>query len=292
MRKSGGGFIAASDKENYPLVSVVIPVYNAKDFIGESIDSVRNQDYQNWELLVVDDGSTDKSRDIVFDYTKLDPRIRLINLAHNSGTPGKPRNVGIKNARGKYISFLDADDLWVEEKLSRQVYFLEQNENVFLLYSRYLICKNGKVLSGKIMPDLKRMKSGNIFKSLYLFGNFISTATVMFRNRYEKNYLFAENPCSLEDLGFWLKISKNEIISYIEDPLSIYRLRPGSDSSDTGLLFTRYLTLIREWRRGVGIGMMCLSCFFLCLEMIRVILRKIKRSFEHAFATEEENYAE
>ena len=103
------------------LVSIVVPVFNSEKFIIETIQSVKKQTYQNWELLLVNDCSTDKSEQIIRKYEE-DKRIRLINLKANSGA-AIARNTGINNAKGKYIAFLDADDLWNKEKLEKQIKF-------------------------------------------------------------------------------------------------------------------------------------------------------------------------
>lgn len=266
------------DNKNYPLVSVIIPMYNAEKFIGECIDSVRRQEYRNWEMFVVDDCSSDKSRDIVLEYVRKDNRIKFISSELNSHSPGRTRNIGIKNANGKYVAFLDADDLWLEKKLPKQVAFLEQHEDIFLLYSRYQIWKNGKIIN-KIAPPTKKMKSGKIFSSLFLFGNFISCATVIFRNRYKNNYLFDEDPRSMEDFDFWLKISRNENISFIDEPLVIYRVYQSSTTADITVLLFKCLTSLKKWKKEVSFKMMCIGHLFLFFQMGCLALGKIKDSF-------------
>lgn len=261
-----------------PLVSVIIPMYNAQGFIGECLESVIRQDYRNWELFVVDNCSTDKSRGIVSEYAKKDNRIKLIGLESNSGSPARPRNIGIKNAKGKYLAFLDADDLWLEEKISKQVAFLEQHEDIFLLYCRYRIWKNGKVIS-KISPPVRKMKSGKIFGSLFLFGNFISCATVMYRNKFENGYLFDENPGSMEDFDLWLRISRNENISFIADePLAIYRVHHSSTTSDIAGYLRKYLTFLKKWKKNVPFRMMFIGYLSLFFQICCLAMRRIKDS--------------
>lgn len=254
-------------------------MYNAETFIGESIESVRNQEYQNWEMFVVDNCSTDKSRDVVLGYAEKDPRIKLITSGSNSGSPARPRNIGVKDAQGKYIAFLDADDLWLKEKLGKQVDFLEQHDDVFLLYSRYLVLKNGKILDNKIVPPIYKMKSGRIFDSLFLSDNFIPCLTVIFRNRHTENYLFDENPESMEDFDLWLKISKNEIISFIDEPLAVYRVHGKSTTADISVFLSKYLTLLKKWRNEVSLPMRCARYFLLLFQASHFVLRKVKDSF-------------
>lgn len=105
-----------------PLISVIIPFYNMEAFLAEAVESVRHQDYSNWELLLVDDGSTDKSREIAQDYALLDRRIKyLMHEGHVNKGLTASRNHALQSASGEYIALLDADDLWLPEKLSRQV---------------------------------------------------------------------------------------------------------------------------------------------------------------------------
>ena len=108
-------------EEAQPLVTVITPIFNAQNFIAETIESVIDQTYQNWEMIIVDDCSTDNSRDIVKKYEVKDSRIKLIELEVNFGGPARPRNVGLDISKGDYLAFLDADDVWLENKLQVQI---------------------------------------------------------------------------------------------------------------------------------------------------------------------------
>ena len=108
------------------LVSIVVPVYNSEKFLKETIKTVTEQTYKNWELILVNDCSTDNSKSTIEKYAKEDNRIKVINLKENSGA-AIARNTGIEQAKGKYLAFLDADDLWNKEKLKKQIKFLEAN---------------------------------------------------------------------------------------------------------------------------------------------------------------------
>jgi len=115
-----------------PTVTVVTPSYNAESFIGRTIQSVLDQTWQDWELLVVDDCSKDATRDVVATYAAKDARIRLIALKKNNGAPAAPRNIGVSEARGRWIAFLDADDIWHPEKLSVQLLLAETKSASFI----------------------------------------------------------------------------------------------------------------------------------------------------------------
>ncbi len=167
-----------------PKVSVVIGSYNCEKFIHQTILSVIGQTFQDWELIIVDDCSTDNTCQEISRIK--DDRIRLIRLDRNSGLPAVPRNVAMKNARGDYIAFLDHDDLWLPRKLEKQVDFLEKNKDIFLLYTKCIVQRDGKQL--KVNP--KKLRSGRIFKDLFLNFNFIDVMTVVIRNKKDKNTYF------------------------------------------------------------------------------------------------------
>jgi len=134
--------------KNNPLVTVIIPLFNTEKYIAEAVESVLCQSYKNWELIVVDDYSTDGSINIASKYVAKDKRIRLIESQSNSGGAAKPRNIGLEYANGEYVAFLDADDIWLPQKIERQVALMEQNKNYALCYCDYeKINANGEYIS-------------------------------------------------------------------------------------------------------------------------------------------------
>jgi teichuronic acid biosynthesis glycosyltransferase TuaG len=118
-----------------PLVSILMPAYNAEMYISRSIKSVVEQTYQNWELLIVDDASLDNTKKIINRYTRQDIRIKAIFSEKNSTKPSIAKNIALKEASGAYIAFLDSDDMWRKDKLEIQVEFLQANEEIGLVYS-------------------------------------------------------------------------------------------------------------------------------------------------------------
>lgn len=116
--------------KNIDLVSVITPAYNSEKYISESIESVLSQTYKNWELIIVNDKSTDNTKDIIEHYVDKDSRIRLIELQENSGA-AVARNTALESAKGRYIAFLDSDDRWKKNKLEKQIEFMKQNEYSF-----------------------------------------------------------------------------------------------------------------------------------------------------------------
>lgn len=175
-----------------PTVSIILPVYNGGKFVGDTIQTILKQDYSDFELLIVNDGSTDNTFDIVRSVS--DPRIQTISLSRNSGI-GFARNRGIQEASGKLIAFADADDHWVEEKLSVQIAALDQNPQITLLFSDF---ENIDQISGTSTSGLSQQQAGlnvlhtkTLSDTLFLIldnateglliANFIATPTMIFR---------------------------------------------------------------------------------------------------------------
>jgi teichuronic acid biosynthesis glycosyltransferase TuaG len=206
-----------------PLVSVVMPAYNANRTIASSIKSVQRQSYANWELLVVDDCSTDDTGLIVRDLATIDGRIRLISLAKNSGRPAYPRNVAIKEAAGEFISFLDADDEWQPIKLKKQVSFMARSKIAFSCSGYDVISFAGEEI-GSFNPPM--VCSYNDL----LANNSVGCLTVMYDVRILGKQYFPI--CGHEDYALWLKILREgHSVHGLQEPLSRYRLTPGSASS-------------------------------------------------------------
>jgi glycosyltransferase involved in cell wall biosynthesis len=132
-----------------PLVSIITPVYNAARWLTETLDSVRSQTLTDWEHILVDDGSTDNSGSIVEAAVREDSRFHLLRTAHNEG-PAKARNIGLESARGRFIAFLDADDLWLPEKLSRCVGYMTKRGFAFIYHDYRHISHDGS-RTGKLV---------------------------------------------------------------------------------------------------------------------------------------------
>ena len=146
------------------LVSIIVPCYNSSKFICECIDSVLDQSYSNWEMLIVDDCSTDNSRDLILKYSKNNKKIKTFFLEQNVG-PAEARNIAISNSKGKYIAFLDSDDVWRNNKLERQIHFMNNNKISFSFTSYQPISENGKKKYSVIKVPKNRLPW--IFKKYY-----------------------------------------------------------------------------------------------------------------------------
>lgn len=156
-------------KEN--LISIITPMYNAENYIGQTIESVLHQTYSEWEMFIINDGSKDNCAEIVKKYAEKDNRIKLINQS-NSGA-SVARNNGITNAQGRYICFLDADDLWEPIFLQEQLSFLKENNAVFVCSAHKRIDKNNQEILKPFIPP-KQVNYFDILKTCS-----ISILTVM-----------------------------------------------------------------------------------------------------------------
>jgi glycosyltransferase involved in cell wall biosynthesis len=209
--------------ETNKLVSIIMPLYNAEQFIAQSIESVLKQSYKNFELLIVDDKSIDNSIKIVKKYMQEDKRIKLFFLDVNSG-PAKARNKAIKEANGRYISFLDSDDIWLPNKLQDQTLFLNEN-NLVLTYSSYeTIDENSKYINTRYV--LPQITYKDMLKSSQI-GNLTGIYDVIF---FGKVYM---EDIGHEDYIMWLKLLKNiPFAKGINYPLAQYRVASNSISSN------------------------------------------------------------
>ena len=206
------------------LVSIITPAYNAAAYIAETIESVFAQTYTNWEMLIVNDCSKDNTAEIVQSYAAKDKRIKLINLKQNSGS-AIARNAAIQNAKGRYIAFLDSDDLWKKEKLQKQIQFMQQNGYAFT-YTSY---EHFKETKENIQNQVQIPKSLNYQQALK--GNQIGCLTVMLDKKQMLNIHFTTQ--KHEDYILWLNILKQGITAYgIQESLALYRT--GNSKSISG----------------------------------------------------------
>ncbi len=196
-----------------PRVSVIIPTYNRDALLKRAIKSVLNQTYKEFEIIVVDDGSTDKTFDVVKKFE--DKRIKYIRLKERHGA-SHARNIGIKLARGKYIAFLDSDDEWLPKKLEKQINVLENSPpKVGVVYTGYWIIWDNKKFLGKI-PKMR----GYIFEDELLEDHISPTSCILLRKIcIEKVGGFDEELPARQDYDLWIRISKFFEFEYIREPL-------------------------------------------------------------------------
>lgn len=213
-------------------VSVIIPTYNCSQYLRKTVESVLSQTYKDFEIVIVDDGSTDDTKDKIDVLIKEGAPIKYI-YQENQG-PAVARNTGIRNASGKYIAFLDADDLWIPEKLELQLEVLKKNRDIGLVYGDVQdFSESNKWLPDRqhFTPEQIARQSGWIFPAFFKREVHVPTSTVMVKKEcFDKVGLFDENMkkiCS-EDREVFLRITRKYQAHYIHKPLAFYRVRAGS----------------------------------------------------------------
>lgn len=213
-------------------VSIVMPSYKSETFLTLSIDSILNQTFKEWELIVIDDSSPDDSNKIIEKYMQNCEKIKLIKLEKNSG-PAIARNRAIKEAKGRYIAFLDSDDLWHADKLSRQLSFMQEHD-VALSYTGYYRIEE---ISGEIIDQInvpKKVDYGELLKQ-----NIIGCLTAIYDTE-KIGKVYMPDILKRQDFGLWLKILKKVPYAYgLDEPLAYYRVRTASVSSNK-ILASRY----------------------------------------------------
>jgi teichuronic acid biosynthesis glycosyltransferase TuaG len=244
------------------LVSIITPAYNAEKYLKHTIESVISQDYDNWELLIVDDCSKDNSRLMAEGYMERDPRIKLISLEKNSGV-AVARNTGIKVAKGRYIAFLDSDDLWHPNKLSKQISFMKKNGYAFTFTGNGVINDSGVKLN-KVFKVPKQVN----YKRL-LRGNLIHCLTVILDKQQITNIQMPR--LGHEDYATWLSILKQGHVAYgLNENLALYRKAQNSLSSN------KFKTIKWNWKiyhNYLGLGLFRSALNFLLFAIIAISKR-------------------
>jgi glycosyltransferase involved in cell wall biosynthesis len=224
---------------SHPLISVVVPAYNVATTIHETLVSITNQTFTNIEIIVVDDGATDNTPDILASYA--DSRLRVIRQ-NNRGLAGA-RNTGIHNAKGKYIAFCDADDIWEAEKLERHFCHLEGDDNVGISFAgSSMINESGNRLKVSQLPKLKNITAADVFKRNPI-GN--GSAAVVRRDAFDciayrpacesaRDWWFDETMRQSEDIDAWMRfiLASDWKIEGIEGLLTRYRIQSGGLSAN------------------------------------------------------------
>ena len=241
-----------------PLVSIIVPVHNAASSLHRALRSVLSQTLTDYELILVDDCSADESIGILTKYCELDERVRLFSTSRNSG-PGAARNVGLKNVRGRYIAFLDADDFWVRNKLELQVRSFE-DDKVILSHTRVVLLNT----RGNIVGIVNGRKKMQLF-DMYV-GNRVTMSSAMVR----ADLIGADEMPEMrnrEDYAYWISLLRRNsgYIAYVPEFLVGYVKMPGSVSSS---ILRNVVDTYRMYVSEVGMGpvqaamlVMVFSCF-------------------------------
>lgn len=214
------------------LVSVITPSYNTAEFISETIESVLSQTYDNWEMIIVDDCSTDNTDDVVSEYSARDPRIRYIKNDTNLGA-ALTRNRALDEARGQWIAFLDSDDLWEPDKLEQQINFMK-NGNINFSYTGYCEIDENSNEMGICVTGPKRITKIGMYNYCW-----IGCLTVMY-NAKEVGLIQIADIKKNNDYALWLKVIKKADCHLLDLNLAKYRKRTGSISHHSSLTLIKW----------------------------------------------------
>jgi len=243
-----------------PLVSIIMPAYNTQEYIKEAIESVINQTYTNWELLIVDDLSTDVTVEIVNKMLHNDGRIKLINRQKNSGRPSIAKNSALPYTKGKYIAFLDSDDAWLEKKLEIQIAFMQKNQNYVLTYTGgYLIDHKG-VIFNSFLPKYSNGKNLKNMLTRYEINN--QSVVIKSDELFTTVENFNEEIIIGEDYNMFMHILAKYEIGSINQHLIKYRIhnkgitKSSKRVSDGVLMTLKELNNLHSIKRKYVIGYM------------------------------------
>ena len=233
------------------MVSVVIPLYNAEAFIRKTVESVLHQTFQDFEIIVVDDGSTDTGPDIAREMGKNDGRIRVVRIP-NSGRPSVPRNVGISNSNGEFVAFLDQDDLWDSQKLALQVGLLNENPALDFVSSVAETFGNISFFSERfgIIPRKYHLRD----KSYLLTSPIVCSSVVARKKVLEQFGGFDEDPrlIAVEDYDLWIRILESGEGAIVPLALVRYRFHHAGTSASREKMLVR-LNYLRERKHAIVI---------------------------------------
>jgi glycosyltransferase involved in cell wall biosynthesis len=230
-----------------PQVSVIIPTYNAGRFVAEAIKSVLDQTFADFEVLVIDDGSSDNTAEIVQDFA--DARVRYI-YQDNRGLAGA-RNTGIRSARGELIALLDADDVWLTNFLERMASILTSNRNLAGVYCGFQYIEQDGTPSPKCVRHV--VPSGKLCEALHRASFIVPSTTLMRRSCYVETGLFDEYLRAVEDWDMWLRVSERYTVVGIKDVLVRYRQHPANMTKDLPRMRDAWLKLLdKHWGTDKG----------------------------------------
>jgi glycosyltransferase involved in cell wall biosynthesis len=218
------------------LISVVIPTFNAERYILKTLISVQLQTYKNFEVLVIDDCSTDSTESIVKKFAKSDSRFNFLKLDVNSNKPAVPRNIGISQSKGEYIAFLDHDDIWFKQKLDRQIKILDRRPDLAMVHSHLWDFTDNSKFRGLVLLSnpYRRVSSYSLLRK----HNVVQCSSALIRadvikklNGFDERFELR----AIEDYHLWLRLSKNHKIAYISEIHGLYRNSQSSTSTQLAL---------------------------------------------------------
>lgn len=248
------------------LVSIVMPAYNCEKYVVDAINSVLAQTYQNWELLVLDDGSKDNTPHIIEEFCQQDSRIKALPNEKNMGVSAT-RNKGMEHASGEWIAFLDSDDMWEPEKLEKQFKIVEKESAEFLFTGSSYMNEDGEPFKGifevPAKVTYKKLRNQNV----------ISCSSVLVKKKYFDNIKMEKDEMH-EDYAVWLRVLKMGVIAYgVNEPLLIYRISSNSKSGN------KIKTVKMTYKVFRFIGMNPIGSAYFMMRHLIASMKKYKRIF-------------
>lgn len=249
------------------MVSIIVPVYNAEHYIEETMDCVRRQTYPDWELLLVEDGSRDNSEALIGSYVEKtgETRIRLIRQPENKGA-AEARNRGVREAKGRFLAYLDADDLWEPDKLERELAFMERTGAGFAFTGYEFADERGRG-TGKVVHVPETLSYKEALKNTTIF-----TTTVMFDTRKIPKAMLEMPKVKSEDTALWWKLLRMGHTAYgLDENLVRYR-RPGKTLSSNKMEAVRRIWNLYRREEGLSVWK---SGYYFCFWAVRAVLRRV-----------------
>jgi len=236
-----------------PLVSIIMPAYNAQKFIAESIDSVLKQSYENWELIIADNNSKDKTVEIIKSYASDDSRVKYVKAFDKQGA-AYARNLAIEVARGDYIAFLDSDDLWFEDKLEKHIAFMQENDLVLSYTSYQAFGERDHVVRNAEKASYKEILKHNV----------IGCSTAVYNLKKLKQKYYMPMIRNGQDWCLWCNILKDSrsVAMRLDEVLTLYRIDENSLSANKlKCAYYHYKALRHELKVGLLKSIYCFMCY-------------------------------
>jgi glycosyltransferase involved in cell wall biosynthesis len=261
-------------------VSIIIPTYNQSQYLSEAIDSVLAQNYKDSEIIIVNDGSTDSTEKIIKHYQQKYPE-KIKYFYKKNGGQASARNLGMKNAQGEHFAFLDADDLWLPEKLEKQINKLQES-NADICYTDAEMFGN-ELVAGKRFSEIAEFHEGKILKELIKTNFIVNSSVLMKRLVFEKVGFQKKFLKRVEDYEYWLRVALNNFqLVFIGEPLVLYRVheehttKKGSRKTYfyLAMIFGKLLFHFTVWKRGL---------FFNVLRMFLISLKNLLWKYSTLF---------
>ncbi len=257
------------------LVSVVIPVYNMEKYVAEAIDSVLSQTFRDFEVIVVDDGSTDGSPAVLAAYGN---RVRVIRQTNRGGAAAT--NIGIHRARGRWISWLSADDVWEPTKLERQVEIVSARPDVGMVYTDYVyVDPEGIVLSGEHFPCPSTRTRRLLWLARRCFIN--ASSTLIRKDVFHRVGLYDETDRLTPDWDLWFRIALDYEIVHVPEPLVQYRIHPEQTSARRDLMERSARRVFSRNLRRMGPAIGALAALLGLIRQLRSFPAFVRESVGH-----------